>query len=591
MRSVLVAGLLVVPLSATAVETVDPRAVDVGTRGVCVTEVENGELVEIPLTVLGGLDGTVPEGESLLVRLEDPRFEELGIASGMSGSPVYVDGRLLGALAYGWSFSTEPIGGVTPFDRMRHLAEPELQASGGAGRRPRLAELVEARGEGALGELLLGWLTPSTEPGSEHLPLAVALGGIGADVGVDWMAESWRRLGWRTAPGGASRAEARGPLQPGSMVAGILVRGDATVAVGGTVTALEDGRVWAFGHPFLGGGTLVMPMARASVVAMMPNLASPFKVFNVGQTVGAFRVDRSHGVLGELGAAAAMVPITVEVDRREYRFECVRHPVLLPLMTSYVTYASHAARGRTFGDQTVRVRLLLSWEDGRRASVEEVFAGADGAALAAELVSMVTAFLSNSSFSPPSLASVGVELETVEALRRGEILEAVPERVTVAPGERLAVRVRIRPHRGGELVRTLSVRVPSGVDEGRLDLVVADGTAWDAYDVQMRPPRTASFDDELRFLERLVPASRLVAVLEQRAPGIAAVGGGCPVPIGVLLALQSGLGPNLAATSHQVVARVEDELEFPVSGAQRIPLKVVRDGLGVVRDRGLLEGS
>ncbi|MBP1620722.1 MAG: hypothetical protein H6Q02_1489, partial [Acidobacteria bacterium] len=147
-----VLGLLV-PASLPAVELIDPSEVPPGSRGVCLTEMDGGEAVEIPLTVLGQVGPWAPELEVVLVRLDDPRFEETGIIAGMSGSPVYVDGRLLGALAYGWPFSREPIGGVTPFTRMLSLAADDgPTGAGAAAARPTLPELVAARQERRLGQ-------------------------------------------------------------------------------------------------------------------------------------------------------------------------------------------------------------------------------------------------------------------------------------------------------------------------------------------------------------------------------------------------------------------------------------------------------
>ena len=144
MRRLIVLTALILPCvwAGAATEVVDPTAVAAGARGVCITEMEGGERTEIPLTVLGVLEGAAPEGEMVLVRLDDPRFLETGIIAGMSGSPVYVDGRLLGALAFGWSFSREPIGGVKPFSRMRQLELDGVARGGGGGvGRPALVEL------------------------------------------------------------------------------------------------------------------------------------------------------------------------------------------------------------------------------------------------------------------------------------------------------------------------------------------------------------------------------------------------------------------------------------------------------------------
>jgi hypothetical protein len=559
-------GVPVMPLSE----------VGVGDRGVCLTEMDRGELVEIPLEVLGTMGGSAPEGEIVLVRLLDERFERTGIISGMSGSPVYIDGRLLGALAYGWSFSKDPIGGVTPFERMVHLSETAPSAASAATRRPGPGRLLEAIQGGSLGDQLLDWLVPEGGGDLTHLPLATILGGPRPTVG-GWLARAWRRLGWVSAPAGGAAAVGDGALAPGDMVAGTIVSGDATVAVGGTVTEVRGDEVWAFGHPFLGAGSLVMPLARARVTAVLPSQVSSFKFFSVGEVLGAFRSDRGHGVWGRLGATAPSVPIQVRADDRSYRFDCVRHPVLSPLMVAYLTSASHAARGRTFGDQTVAARMGLDFVDGRRVEVEETFAGSDAPASAASYLAAVAAYLMNSSFSSPELASASVELTSEEALERAVIVDAVPLRTIVAPGETLSVRVRLRPHDLPEITRVVQVEIPSGLADGPLDLIVADGASWTAYDFQMRPSTPASFADELRFVARLRPSTRLVLAFERRDLGVAMGGENVVVPPSVLLTLRAGLAANLDSTSQQVVSLMEEPMTSSVLGGERIRLEVRQD--------------
>ena len=344
MRTTLAIGLMMLATIAAAVEVIDPADVAPGAGGVCVTEMDGGERVEIPLTVIGTIGPTTPEGEIVLIRLEDDRFRHTGIIAGMSGSPVYVDGRLLGALAYGWSFSKEPIGGVTPFVRMEALSDGSGPVGGFAATRPALAELLAAAGDGNLGSMLTSWLIPVGGGDLAGLPVAISASAGWRPTEGHWLAESWDRLGWVSTPGGSHDAVAGGELVPGAMVAGVLVDGDATLGAGGTVTEVRGDQVWAFGHPFLGTGGASLPMARARVVTVLPSLASSFKFFTIGETIGSFTSDRMHGIWGRLGETTAMVPVTVAVDGREYDFRSLRHPGLTPFLVAYVTQASQSSR-------------------------------------------------------------------------------------------------------------------------------------------------------------------------------------------------------------------------------------------------------
>ena len=585
LRSAAVAvALLCLPVVAGATPVITPAELVEGEPGRCVTEMDGGVLVEIPVTVLGVVGGTTPEGEIVLIRLHGERFDHVGIIAGMSGSPVYVRDRLLGALAFGWAFAKDPIAGVTPFSRMETLAVAGGAAAPTAGSaRPSLAALVAAVRAGGVGPLVLSWLFPATEPGSAtrlHLPVAASGGRPGA-----WLGQAWDRLGWVDTPaaaGGATVEETR-PLVPGAAVCGVLVEGDATLSVGGTVTEVRDDQVWAFGHPFLGGDALRLPMARGRVVAVLPSLYSSFKFISPTATVGAFEVDRSHGVWGRLGPAPALVPVAVRVAEHTYTYRVLHHPVLLPYLVGYVAAASHGARGRAFGEETVRLAVEVDYP-GRTARLAEVFAGPGAAAEAAGYAAAVVAFLESGVFAPPAIVAVRVALDPTAVVERATVVDVVAERRVVSPGETLGVRARMRRQGGADEVRRLEVRVPTWLPDGRLDLVVADGAAWSGYDLDMRPPAPDSFAAMVDLLGRLRPSSRLVAVLERKETGMTIPGGAVAAPPGVIVNLGSGLGGSLTAWAYRVVARVEVDLPFSLAGAARIPLTVRARTTGALMD-------
>ena len=573
---VLTSVVTVLAVAAHAVEMVQLADATPGRTGVCVTEMDGGERVEIPVTVLGTIGSGAPRGEIVLVRLDDPRFEKTGIIAGMSGSPVYLDGQLLGALAYGWPFSKEPIGGVTPFERMVEI-EPSGSGPTGVGDRPEMSKMLASAADGSLGLLLVDWLLPAGSSRLQPLPLAVSAGGLALPADGSWLAEGWRRMGWMAAQGGStttSMPENGAEIAPGAMVASILVDGDATLAAGGTVTEVRGDRLWAFGHPFLGAGATLMPLARAHVVAVLPSLMSSFKFFTAGQQIGAVVADRKDGIVGRLGYEAPMVPVKMTVGDERYAFRAIRHPVLLPLLTAFLSQAGQGVDGRTFGDQTVASRVEISYPDYDPVVVASTFSGAQAAAEASAFVAAVVAYLENTPFDRPEVESIDIRIERVEEIEAAVILEVVPDRRFVSPGDELDVRFRIQPYRGPEVVYTLKVVIPRGLSEGRIDLVGADGAAWTAYDLQMRPLMPATFADEVRLVNSLRPSTTLVAALERKDLGIAVAGGSLSAPPGIVLQLRSALGPNLETVSYAVFAKKELDVPMAVTGAQRIQLTV-----------------
>jgi len=571
----MIVGMLMFAVAAQAVDVIDPAEVAPGTTGVCITEMDGGERVEIPLTVLGTVGPWSPDGEIVLVRLEDDRFRHTGIIAGMSGSPVYIGDRLLGALAYGWSFAKDPIGGVTPFSHMEGLAVGSVGVAAAGSGRPSMVEMITAGCDHRLGELLTGWLLPESGGDLRGLPLAVTASTGWNPAAGDWLGEGWRRLGWVSVPGGSSHVDfSGGALEPGSMVAGVLVDGDVVLAAGGTVTEVRGDDVWAFGHPFLGGGGFHLPMARAHVVTVLPSQYSSFKFFSVGETVGSFVNDRSHGIWGRLGSITPMVPVTVTVNDRRFNFRSVRHPGLTPFLAASVAQSSQASKGQLFGDQTVTVRIELTYAGQRPAAYTETIAGGEAPAQASALVAAVVAYLENSSFKIPDLEAIAVEITAEERLRSARLVDVIPERRVVRPGENLAVRLRFRPFQGVDFIRELTIDVPTGTPEGRLDLVVADGASWTLYDLGMRPFEPGSFADELRLIEGLRPSTSVVMALERRQIGVALPGGSVTMPPSLVVQLRGGLGPAIETTDYAVVATTEETMGLPLAGAERIELRV-----------------
>ncbi len=557
--------------AAVAVETLDPADAVPGSTGVCITEMDAGERVEIPVTVLGTVESGTPDGELVLVRLDHPRLRETGIIAGMSGSPVYLDGKLLGALAYGFPFASEPIGGVTPFSRM--LEVEEAPPAVGLAARPGFEAILEAASAGGLGRLVVDWLLPEGLEGAQPLPLAVA--GWHPSLDGGWLAESWQRLGWVAATGaGPQDREGGREITPGSMVAAVMVDGDVTLAAGGTVTEVREDRLWAFGHQSLGSGNTSMPLAKAGVVVVVPSLMNSFKLFTVGDPIGAVVADRRDGILGRLGEEAPMVPVSVTVNDRSYAFRVVRHPVLAPLLAGYLASASQGIRGRSFGNQTVSAKVSVRYEGLGPAVVDATFSGQSAPAEASAFATAVVAYLEGSAFEGPDIESIDISLESIERLEAATIVDIVPARRTVRPGEELAVHFRIRPYRGAEETHTVSLRIPESVPAGRLDLVGADGTAWTTYDLQMRPLRPASFADELRLLNSILHSKTMVAVLERKDVGMVVPGGTVSAPPSIVLQMRSALGPNLDTVAYSVFAKSVAEMPFLISGAQRIPLTV-----------------
>jgi hypothetical protein len=549
----------------------DPAAVQPRQPGVCVTEWEGGARREIPVVVMGALDATGPERGAVLVRLADEAFAGGGVVAGMSGSPVYVDGKLLGAVAFGWSFARDPLAGVTPFAQMSEIAAGGFTAVAPQPALARMAELAAGHGE------LAGVLPPIAPAGRRGI-IPVAVGGLPLPSG--FAAELLGAADLVGVPAGAA-GDVGGVPEAGEMVAALLVWGDATLAAGGTVTARDGDRLWAFGHQFFSLGAVRIPAARARVIAVQSSYQSSFKVFATGQPFGTFVADRPAGMLAEVGAPPTGVPYTVTLrdalGEKSWSFRIAEVPVLEPLLATFLTNACLTARGAGNGESTVRIRLTADLADGTSVAVSQATRGGDALARMSVFVGAVVGYLESSMFPHPSLTSLRAELERDERAIGAVLAEAIPARTSVRPGEELAVTVTLRPDRGEAVRRRIAVTVPATARPGSLDLIVADGAAWSEYRLRAEALAPASFADEVAHLRALDSAATLVVALEGRERGVARPGASQPaLPPSWSATLALGLGAKgVTRLSSATVATTRWDAPYPLVGAFRVPLTVL----------------
>jgi hypothetical protein len=555
---------------AASIGVLDPAAVHPGQTGVCITEWTGGQRREIPVEVLGLLDAAGPERSYVLVRLKDPELEGAGVVAGMSGSPVYIDGQLLGAVAIGWAFAREPLAGVTPFALMQRMPAP---APDGPPPPPTLQQLA-ALAAHKLDPLTLAPRLPEL-PGEGLQKLAVA----GLPQGDSFSRELLSRSGLQAVPT-AGRTDKAGVPAPGEMMAVLLVWGDAIIGAGGTVTAVDGDRVYAFGHPLFNLGVVRLPATRATVLGIQSSYQSPFKLFAVGEGFGTLVADRSSGVMARVGEVPKGLPISVELrdagGTMSWHFRVADNALLAPLMATYLTNSCLTTRGAATGEASVRLRVAITLADGRRVAVNQAVRGLDALARAATFTGALVAALGSSTLPHPDLGSVEVTLDRVESLAGAVITEVLPARTVVSPGDEVAVEVRLQPAHGERSTQRLRVRIPDLVPPGPLDLIVADGAAWSDYRLRTAVAAPVTFDDLLEQLAVLEPSTTLALALESREAGVA-VGGGtlAAVPPSWSFTLATGLGKTaLPRLGTSVLATTRWQAPYPLEGAFRLPLTV-----------------
>ncbi len=544
------------------------------------TVYEGTKIEEFPCEILGVLTGAWGPGDDVIIaRLVGKQAERYGVIAGMSGSPIFVDGKLIGALSLSMgTFQKEAIAGITPIDAMQRVRAsngwPGVR-SGGTGASP-----LDARPRSA-GE----WdFQPITTP--------LVISGVSPEAMpiVKSLLEPHGFL-VTTGAGGALGAtpvsRAADSIQPGGALAGLLVTGDVNVAGTGTVTWRDESTVLAFGHSFLLYGNVEMPMATSDIITTVASSNISFKLGAPGEIVGSIVRDNRTAIAGRFGAEARMIPVKVTLPEgtqpREIRFQVFRNRVLsAPMMTvgvmnGLVSNAAYDAEGTLRLDGRVKIAghpdVVLS-----RTYFDPGAGGGSIPYIAIEISTMLQRLFDND-LSEAAVGEIELSLGVEKARRETRIDAAWAERASVKAGETVAVRVRMRPWRGAVELRDVRVKIPDGTPAGTLTVSVADAKVMDAKD--RVSPGSAARPEDLAALIASFNARRdedsLYVRLSRATPGAVVRGVNLPAlpptALGVVRGSDKGAG-GAEPLSDTVVDEVRTPLGARVSGSAEFTLRV-----------------
>ncbi|MBP6507262.1 MAG: hypothetical protein KA257_06825 [Opitutaceae bacterium] len=428
--------------------------------------------------VTGVVRNALGPGKSLILcQLTDERVQKMGAVAGMSGSPLYIDGKIAGALSYQVQrFETVRYAGFTPIADLLEVSKKSDETEAQAALRKSSA-LQPATTTAGLSETLQP-LTP-----------VFAFGGLAPQV-MDWLAPQFAALGLRiTGLGGQMSAAALAsedthPLRAGDAVAVAVTTGDITLAATGTVSYVDGGRVVAFGHPMMGLGDVALPMARAEIVAILPSNLNSLKVANTGGIIGTVNQDRLSAIAGELGEPPPMLPVEITVDRpgekpKTLHFSAARHPQLTPLVIG--AGAAQAIMGSNDAGFSYGVRLQADFvfPNGERIPTVSLLSGPQGITQGLSgFVKDITAVLQNP-YEATFPARIAVQVTPLTANPQATLEYVQLSRTVLAPGGKLDVTFGWRDFQGQPAQEVVTIPVPADWQGRNLELVVANGEALD----------------------------------------------------------------------------------------------------------------
>ncbi|MFN7987513.1 MAG: hypothetical protein U0529_08580 [Thermoanaerobaculia bacterium] len=578
-------------------------------KGYGLTVVRGNAVERFEVEVVGVLRNVGVGRSIILAELSGLGLADTGVVAGMSGSPVYLDGRLAGSIASGWGFSRKALAGVTPIESMLQIVLEKLPASPGSSRRgagPTIAEraaffarLAAApepdRLEALRREFLESLPARPAGPAQGTTLLSFQASGLPSAT-LEAFREPFARLGMSEAnlallgtaprvPAGKAPSSPAPALAPGASLTAYLVRGDLQLGATGTVTEVfPDGRFVAFGHPFLGAGEIELPAAPGEIVTVVSSLFQSFKLANGGEPSYRLTHDRDTGVGGRTDRPGTGIPVTVSVEAdgrppREFRFEVASYPKLMPTLAALVADAAMTAGDPTPRERVLAFRLALDTAVGEIA-YEDVATGMRAKEAAVLSTAALAAAVADNDLGDPGIRGVRLRFASTTDERRLRLVDAAPASRKVAPGETLAVAIRLADRRGSESVRVVRLKVPAETPEGRATLVVSDGSTATALRQQLDPSEPATLKEFADFVAKIVPGNRLQAGLLVAARGAATKSATLDALPPTALALLSGAREQGEAGIADVESRLvcEEIVSFdrPVSGAVRIDVDVER---------------
>lgn len=505
-----------------------------GMVGVGRTVFEGSELQEFKVNILGVLRNVQgPKRDLILARLEGGPLASTGVAQGMSGSPVYVDGRLIGAVSYSiGAFSKEPIAGITPIAEMKDAtAMPRARQA----REVRL-ELPITRENltAALNETFARLSPFATRPadvqgigiptaagaqlGAMMRPISTPLlmGGFEPAV-ADLLAGAFRDSGFSPviSSAGGGHAEAPvGPLREGDAVGVSLIGGDLEMGATGTVTHIDGDRVYAFGHPFYNLGPTAFPMTRAHVFTMLPSLMNSFKISALGATIGTMQQDRATAIAGTLGKGPSLVPMSITLNSerngestvtRTVNLQLVNDQLFTPLLAYVAMFNTLGAHERQYGASTLTVKSRTRLTGHGDLTLEDVYAADSPMLGAATAVAGPLTTLLGNNISAVTIEGVDVTVTASETPRTATIERVWLDEIRPRAGRTVALKVLTRSYRGEEQISTVPVEIPVNAPR-ELTVLVSDGRQLNA--IEQRELRGALQPQTIAQLVRIFNETR-----------------------------------------------------------------------------------
>lgn len=568
--------------------------VKVGMKGEGRSVFQGSQISSFGAEVIGVMENIAPKRNLILVRLSGEPVDKTGVQEGMSGSPIYVGGRVIGAVAYSWAFSKDAIAGVTPIEEMLEVQRRGSSAPGRSRSAPALPGMSPLsalyRSDGLVRHFehyftaagmqaeMVASLRPISTP--------VLFTGFSASL-LDRLRPDLSAAGLVPVQAGVTgkAPETAEKLTPGSAMAVKLVRGDVEISAVGTVTYRDGDRIVGFGHPLLNLGPTSLPLAGAYVHAVFPSLESSFKIASpAAGEIGSISQDRMVGVAGSMAKPARLIPVRVEMTDEDshpqkFAFDIMEDAFLTP----YLLYASLnsilSSAQKDYGEATVQVSdgSVMKVEGYEDIKLNNLFSGDLAPFYASGTVAYVSLLILNNEYHPARIGSIDLKLSYADERRIARVEQVWCGKEKVRPGEKVPLTVSLRPYRGEEITRTFEMTIPEELTPGKLVLQVGDGQTLSRNEEQSTGQfHPKDLNQLIWLINHIRTNEKLYVILTRPDDGILLQGARMPdlPPSKALVMVRPQTEGNYLRIDFRGVAEESIPTDFAIEGYKLLSLEV-----------------
>ncbi|HEY0565479.1 MAG TPA: SpoIVB peptidase S55 [Terriglobales bacterium] len=583
------------PSSSSAPKRVKPEIMHLsevhrGQHGVAYTVFEGTKPEPMDLEVLGVLRNfSGPKSDVVLVRLLGKKPEFTGVVAGMSGSPVYIDGKLLGALAFRiGQFSKEPIAGITPIEEMLEINELDRSQPASSSRRGTLPS--DGGFENASTRTSVGMEeNPSLGFAQAMVPIEspMVFNGFSEET-LKAFAPQFKQAGITPVMGigGVDPSEhTPDPIEPGSAVSAVMVRGDMSMASTCTVTYVDDDHLLACGHPLMQFGRVEMPMTKADVVATLASPMNAFKIVNATDEVGSFVQDRHTGILGKFGAAPQMIPVTLSIHGgahpKQFHYEVLNNAKMTPVAMAATVFQALQGLNENAEDITYRLNGNINVSGFSAVKLDDMFAPGDGTApamLMSQAVGEHFGRLFDNQLAEPQVSAVNLDVDLVPERKTARLETARTDVTEARPGDEIMVEAVLRPYRGDPIVRQIPIKIPTSTPQGTLRIMVSDADVLDKDQKTVMAAQRAKADLSTTIAQLNMEHTNhdLYVSLMDSAPEAMVDDKVMPaLPVSVMNVMDGMRGTqDMFVSGESAVYQTSTPLDYVVSGSQVLTVQI-----------------